>query len=61
MLKAVIVSFAGVIGCALLPAAAQAQGSGLPEGPGRELVEAMCTGCHQTNQITRSSGYTREG
>ena len=61
MLKAAIVSFAGVIGCALLPAAAQAQGSGLPEGPGRELVEAMCTGCHQTNQITRSSGYTREG
>jgi virginiamycin B lyase len=61
MLKAAIVTFAGVIGCALLPTAAQAQASGLPEGPGRELVEAMCTGCHQTNQITRSSGYTREG
>ena len=30
-------------------------------GPGKELVEGVCTGCHQTNQITRSSGYTREG
>src|SRR5215207_7298930 len=60
MLKAAIVSLAGVIGCALLPAA-RAQASGLPEDPGRELVEAVCTGCHQTSQITRSSGYTREG
>ena len=33
----------------------------LPEGEGRELVESVCTGCHQTNQITRSSGYTQEG
>jgi virginiamycin B lyase len=33
----------------------------LPDGAGKELVEGVCTGCHQTNQITRSSGYTREG
>jgi virginiamycin B lyase len=33
----------------------------LPEGEGRDLVEAICTGCHQTNQILRSSGYTAEG
>jgi virginiamycin B lyase len=38
------------------PADALAQG-GLPDGSGRDLVEAVCTGCHQTNQITRSSGY----
>jgi virginiamycin B lyase len=44
---------------ALLPAAGQA--AGLPEGDGRELVEATCTACHQTNQITRSSGYSAEG
>lgn len=36
------------------------QAAGLPEGIGREVVEAVCTGCHQTSQITRSSGYTRE-
>ena len=49
----------GILG----PACAQAQSAatGLPEGAGRELVEAVCTACHQTNQITRSSGYTRAG
>src|ERR687891_1307444 len=48
--------------CAFAPVAAQAQSqaSELPEGGGKELVEAVCTACHQTNQITRSSGYTRE-
>jgi virginiamycin B lyase len=25
------------------------------------MVENLCTGCHKTNMITRSSGYTREG
>ena len=47
----------------LVPVVAQAQSaaSALPEGAGKELVEAVCTGCHQTNQITRSSGYSRAG
>jgi virginiamycin B lyase len=40
---------------------AQSQASELPDGEGKELVEAVCTGCHQTNQITRSSGYTEDG
>lgn len=37
------------------------QSAPLPEGEGKELVEATCTACHPTDQITRSSGYTREG
>src|SRR5713101_8007259 len=43
--------------------AAQAQGQSaeLPEGTGKQLVEVICSGCHQTNMITQSSGYTREG
>ena len=46
----------------LVPAAAQAQDEAaeLPDGEGKQLVEGVCTACHQTNQITRSSGYTRE-
>jgi len=46
----------------LIPVAAHAQSEAveLPEGEGKELVEAVCTACHQTNQITRSSGYSRE-
>ena len=33
----------------------------LPDGEGKPLVQGMCTTCHDLNQITRSSGYTREG
>ena len=33
----------------------------LPEGPGRELVQTNCTGCHGLNLIANSWGYTREG
>jgi virginiamycin B lyase len=48
--------------CSLVPVAAQAQSEAppLPDGDGKELVEATCTACHQTDQITRSSGYTHE-
>jgi virginiamycin B lyase len=48
---------------ALVPLAAQAQGQapGLPEGAGQQLVNGLCATCHQTNMITQSSGYTREG
>ena len=44
-----------------VPFAAQAQAPALPQGPGRDVVEAVCTGCHQTNMITQSSGYTHDG
>ena len=40
--------------------AAQSRAAEFPEGPGAELVESICTGCHQANQITRSSGYTAD-
>ncbi len=41
--------------------AAQAQAQELPDAAGRSEVEAFCTGCHRVNQITRSSGYDRDG
>ena len=53
--------FTGALLGALLPAEARSQSTGLPGGEGRQLVENLCTGCHQSNQITRSSGYTRNG
>jgi virginiamycin B lyase len=40
---------------------AQPQASGLPDGAGKALVESLCTACHPTTQITRSSGYTLAG
>jgi virginiamycin B lyase len=33
----------------------------LPEGPGRDIVQANCTSCHALNQITGSAGYNKEG
>src|SRR5262245_2239994 len=50
--------------CTLMPLAAQAQGAppaALPDGAGKATVQAICTGCHQLNMVTQSSGYTREG
>ena len=50
----------GTILTALTPLASQAQGqapgAGLPDGPGKEMVQGACTGCHQTTEILRSSG-----
>jgi virginiamycin B lyase len=33
----------------------------LPEGPGREQIQASCSSCHGLNQITNSAGYSRAG
>ncbi|MDH3230809.1 MAG: cytochrome C [Alphaproteobacteria bacterium] len=58
-----IASLAGAFLCApfALVAPALGQGSSLPDGEGRDLVEAVCTSCHGANQIARSSGYTEAG
>jgi virginiamycin B lyase len=60
-----IASLALVSLASLVPVEASAQYGGatarLPDGPGKALVEGACTGCHQTNMITQSSGYTEDG
>jgi virginiamycin B lyase len=46
---------------ALIPLAAQtAPAPQMPDGPGKQLVETVCTQCHNLNQIRNSSGYTKE-
>jgi virginiamycin B lyase len=32
-----------------------------PAGPGRDLVQGLCSGCHQMREIERSLGYSRDG
>ncbi len=61
MWKLSIASLTSAFFCAFLPFATQAQSPDLPDGAGMELVAGVCTGCHRTNQITRSSGYTSQG
>ena len=44
-------------------AIAQAPGGNMPipDGPGKDLVQGICTACHQTREIVRSMGYTKDG
>ena len=58
-----IAAAASALSCALVPGVTEAQSEApeLPDGAGKEVVEAVCTSCHQTDQITRSSGYDRAG
>lgn len=53
-----------LVGISLLaPVLAHAQrgGATLPEGPGREVVQGMCSVCHGVNMITGAAGYSAEG
>src|SRR5829696_3824353 len=61
VLQVALVAMALVGSLTSLPAHAQHAGDGLPEGRAKELVASVCTGCHQTSEILRSSGYTAEG
>src|SRR6266481_6004927 len=50
-----ILSTVAVLGSAI-PAHAE---GGLPEGPGKKVVQAHCVQCHDLTQVTRA-GYTRQ-
>jgi len=54
-------SLGGALAWLLISLPAHGQGPALPDGEGRMQVESLCTGCHMTNQITRSAGYTEAG
>src|SRR5205085_8971465 len=55
-----------VLGCAALLALSQGRGQGrgqapaLPDGPGKEILQANCMKCHAANLIVNSGGYTRQ-
>jgi virginiamycin B lyase len=61
-------AFFGLMAAALIaPAGIQGQGQGrgrgqtaLPDGPGKDEVQATCTKCHATNLITNAGGNTRQ-
>ena len=55
------VSFAAALCFVAAPSAAQGQKAELPDGAGKQSVEAVCTACHNPNQILNSSGYTSAG
>jgi virginiamycin B lyase len=64
MRKGSLFTFVAVSLCSVLSAQAQGQQgqqTPLPDGKGREMVQATCTRCHGLNLITNSGGYTREG
>ncbi len=55
--KSLLPLMVAVFLCSILPAQSQ---SGLPEGKGKQMVEAYCVQCHDLNTVTRA-GYSREG
>ncbi|MDH3314817.1 MAG: cytochrome C [Gammaproteobacteria bacterium] len=63
MLRALTAPLVVATVLALVPVLPRAQGKpfGLPEGAGKDRVEALCTVCHRAREILNSSGYTREG
>ena len=44
--------------CAALPAHAQQKPFNLPDGPGKEIVQAYCAGCHPLDRLG-ATGYTQ--
>lgn len=39
------------------PAAAQSQPDDLPDGPGKKILVAACTSCHELTEVTKLRGY----
>jgi virginiamycin B lyase len=55
-----------LIGAGMSIGSGQGRGRGgapvnLPDGPGKDAVQALCANCHSLNQIVNSGGYTRDG
>jgi competence protein ComEA len=38
-------------------ASARAQEDGLPDGPGKKILIASCTSCHELTEVTKLRGY----
>jgi virginiamycin B lyase len=61
MFRSIISFLAAAAFLMVVPFAAEGQPAQLPEGEGKQLVQGACSSCHGGNEITRSSGYSREG
>ena len=51
--KVLLLSIAAIFLAAVIPAHSQ---DTLPDGPGKDTVATVCTGCHQLSRIV-GSGY----
>jgi virginiamycin B lyase len=54
----------GLSVCAMAPMLAQRGGGAqptLPDGDGKQMVQALCVGCHGLNNITQGWGYDQQG
>jgi virginiamycin B lyase len=63
MVKSALVLAAAALSLAVSPSQAQQGGQQrqLPDGPGKEIVQASCGSCHGVNQIFGSAGYDEAG
>jgi virginiamycin B lyase len=53
---AIVLPAAAAVAAFILPALAQ----NLPNGDGRDMVQMICSGCHDLSPITDSVGFSRQ-
>lgn len=58
---AALIAIAPLTGPAIAQEGPGGAAASLPSGPGKDLVEGVCTACHQVREIQRSMGYSKEG
>jgi len=56
MVAAIVLPLAAAMTALILPALAQ----DLPNGNGRDMVQMICSGCHDLSPITDSVGFSRQ-
>ena len=56
MAAAIVLPAAAAVTALILPALAQ----DLPNGNGRDMVQMICSGCHDLSPITDSVGFSRQ-
>jgi virginiamycin B lyase len=55
-IKPLLSALAAALACAAVPVNAQQKPVNLPDGPGKEAVQAYCSGCHGLGRVA-ASGY----
>jgi virginiamycin B lyase len=59
--RSLIPWLAAALLCCAVPAQPQNSSPALPDGAGKAIVQTVCSQCHSLTNITRSTGYTRDG
>jgi virginiamycin B lyase len=51
------VALAVLVAGVRMPAGQSSQRDDLPDGPGKKILQAACTSCHELTEVTKLKGY----